>query len=87
MKKNPEKHVCAWGPLPSQITVHVFHSKGKGKDNSDMLSGRWSTLLTLPKEDMTVVAGYHGGPCVCMCESLMKVKPPVQIYHHLQKYF
>ena len=29
MKKNPEKHVCAWGPLPSQITVHVFDSKGK----------------------------------------------------------
>ena len=42
MKKNPEKHVCAWGPLPSQITVHVFDSKGKGKDNSDMLWGRWS---------------------------------------------
>ena len=37
MEKNPEKHVCAWGPLPSQITVHVFDSKGKGKDNSDML--------------------------------------------------
>ena len=31
MKKVPEKHVCAWGPLPSQITVHVFDSKGKGK--------------------------------------------------------
>ena len=36
MKKVPEKHVCAWGPLPSQITVHAFKSKGKGKDNSDM---------------------------------------------------
>ena len=42
MKKVPEKHVCAWGPLPSKITVHVFDSKGKGKDNSDMLWGRWS---------------------------------------------
>ena len=36
MKKVPEKHVCTWGPLPSKITVHVFDSKGKGKDNSDM---------------------------------------------------
>ena len=36
MKKVPEKHVCAWGPLLSQITVHVLDSKGKGKDNSDM---------------------------------------------------
>ena len=41
MKKGHEKHVGAWGPLPSQITLHVFDSKGKGKDNSDLLSGRW----------------------------------------------
>ena len=31
MKKVPEKHVCAWGPLPSQITVHVFDSKRMGR--------------------------------------------------------
>ena len=31
MKKVPEKHVCAWGPLPSQITVHVFDSRAKGR--------------------------------------------------------
>ena len=23
MKESPENHVCAWSPLPSQITVHV----------------------------------------------------------------
>ena len=32
-------------PQPSQITVHVFDSKGKGKDNSDMLLGRWSDTV------------------------------------------
>ena len=42
MKKVPEKHVCAWGPLPSQITVHVFDSKGKGKDKLRHVVGHWS---------------------------------------------
>ena len=32
MEEGPEKHVCAWGQLPSQITVHVFDSKGKRKE-------------------------------------------------------
>ena len=32
-------------PLPSQIIVHIFDSKGKGKDNSNMLSGRWSDTV------------------------------------------
>ena len=31
--------------MPSQITVYVFDSKSKGKDNSDMLSGRWSDTV------------------------------------------
>ena len=65
---------------------------GPTAQSDGQLTGRTTqtccqTLLTLLKEDMTVVAGYHGFPCVCMCESLMKVKPPVQTYHHLQKYF
>ena len=45
MKDGPEKHVCALGPLPSQITVHLFDSKGKGKDNLDTLLGRWSDTV------------------------------------------
>ena len=33
-------------PMPHQITVHVFDSKGKGKDKvSDMLSGKWSDTV------------------------------------------
>ena len=59
MKDGPEKHVRTWGPLPSQITVHVFNSKDKGKDNSYMLSGRWPTLL---KEEMTVVTASMVAP-------------------------
>ena len=45
MKKGPEKLVCAWEPLPNQITVHLFDSKGKGKDNLDMLLGRLSDTV------------------------------------------
>ena len=45
MKKCSLKHDCAWDPLPSQITVHVFDNKDKAKDNSDMLSGRWSDTV------------------------------------------
>ena len=42
MKDGPESHVCAWSPLPSQID-HC--SCCKAKDNSDMLSGRWSDTV------------------------------------------
>ena len=52
MKEGPENLVCAWSPLPSQITVHVAKRR---------------TSQTCYRAD---------GPCVCMCESLMKVKPP-----------
>ena len=27
MKEGPKNHVCAWSPLPSQITVHVAKSR------------------------------------------------------------
>ena len=43
--KGPENMFVHDAPLPSQISVHVFDSKGKGKDNSDMLSGRWSDTV------------------------------------------
>ena len=31
--------------MPSQITVYVFDIKRKGRDNSDMLSGRWTDTV------------------------------------------
>ena len=43
--KGPENMLVHGAPLPSQITVHVFDSKGKGKDNSDILSGRGSDIV------------------------------------------
>ena len=40
MKESPEKHVGDGAHCP--VTVHVFDTKRKGKDNSDMVWGRWS---------------------------------------------
>ena len=68
------------------LFMHLI-AKAKGRTTQTCCRAGGQTLLTLLKEDMTVVAGYHCGPCVCICESFMKVKPPVQIYNHLQKYF
>ena len=80
--------------LPSEIIVHVFDSKGKGKDNSDMLAGRWSDIFypcqgrgdcgnpsivtLLPKcLALSWTWGFSILSRALMCESLMKVKPPV----------
>ena len=88
MKKKILKNTFVHGAhCPVRSPFMYLIAKAKGRTTHTCCRAGGQTLLTLLKEDMTVVAGYHGGPCVCICESLMKAKPPVQIYHHLQKYF
>ena len=60
LNESPEKHIYAWDQLPCLNTVHVFDSKCKGTDNSDMLSG----MLTLVKEEVTLVTGSMVAACV-----------------------
>ena len=76
MKEGPEKHVCAWSPLPSQITVD---RKATGRATQTCYRADGQTLLTLLKEEVTVVSATMVARCVCTCESLMKVNPPVDL--------
>ena len=58
MKEGPANHVCAWSPLPSQITVHV----AKGRTTPTCCQADGQTLLTLHKEEVTVVTASMMAP-------------------------
>ena len=58
LKEGPKNHVCAWSPLPSQITVHV----AKRWTTQTCCRADGQTLLTLQKEEVTVVTASMMAP-------------------------